>query len=93
MKTLPFPLVERVVKRSIAVFLLRSEEHAKSLMKTVVSIKIKNLAKYEKDWRRLKEAERLAEDPLTRWPHRFCGHFFMLKVIWKSAHTGSLKWH
>lgn len=46
---------------------LRSEEHAKSLMKTVVSIKIKNLAKYEKDWRRVKEAERLAEDPLTRF--------------------------
>ena len=48
------------------IFLFRSEEHAKSLMKTVVSIKIKNLAKYEKDWRRVKEAERLAEDPLTR---------------------------
>ena len=46
----------------------RSEEHAKTLMKTVVSIKIKNLAKYEKDWRRIKEAERLAEDPVTRWP-------------------------
>ena len=35
-------------------------------MKTVVGIKIKNLAKYEKDWRRKKEAERLAEDPVTR---------------------------
>merc|ERR1719430_2006843 len=46
---------------------LRSEEHAKTLMKTVVGIKIKNLAKYEKDWRRVKEAERLAEDPVTRF--------------------------
>jgi len=36
-------------------------------MKTVVGIKIKNLAKYEKDWRRKKEAERLAEDPVTRY--------------------------
>ena len=35
-------------------------------MKTVVGIKIKNLSKYEKDWRRKKEAERLAEDPVTR---------------------------
>ena len=35
-------------------------------MKTVVGIKIKNLSKYEKDWRRKKEAERLAEDPATR---------------------------
>merc|ERR1719357_1847698 len=46
---------------------LRSEDHAKTLMKTVVGIKIKNLAKYEKDWRRKKEAERLAEDPVTRY--------------------------
>eukprot|EP00090_Calanus_glacialis_P000348 TRINITY_DN10211_c0_g1_i1.p1 TRINITY_DN10211_c0_g1~~TRINITY_DN10211_c0_g1_i1.p1 ORF type:complete len:1017 (-),score=311.81 TRINITY_DN10211_c0_g1_i1:664-3714(-) len=46
---------------------LRSEEHAKQLMKTVCSIKIKKLAKYEKDWRNIKEAERLAEDPLTRY--------------------------
>ena len=46
---------------------VRSEEHAKTLMKTVVGIKIKNLSKYEKDWRRKKEAERLAEDPVTRW--------------------------
>merc|ERR1719225_954366 len=46
---------------------LRSEEHAKTLMKTVVGIKIKNLSKYEKDWRRKKEAERLAEDPVTRF--------------------------
>ena len=30
-------------------FLKRSEDHAKTLMKTVVGIKIKNLAKYEKD--------------------------------------------
>ena len=45
---------------------VRSEEHAKTLMKTVVGIKIKNLSKYEKDWRRKKEAERLAEDPVTR---------------------------
>merc|ERR1719430_2021499 len=46
---------------------LRSEDHAKTLMKTVVGIKIKNLSKYEKDWRRKKEAERLAEDPVTRF--------------------------
>ena len=45
---------------------VRSEDHAKTLMKTVVGIKIKNLHKYEKDWRRKKEAERLAEDPVTR---------------------------
>ena len=32
----------------------------------MVGIKIKNLSKYEKDWRRKKEAERLAEDPVTR---------------------------
>merc|ERR1740129_2361276 len=46
---------------------LRSEEHAKQLMKTVCSIKIKKLAKYEKEWRNIKEAERLAEDPLIRY--------------------------
>jgi len=46
---------------------LRSEDHAKSLMKTVCSIKIKKLAKYEKEWNNIKEAERLAEDPLTRF--------------------------
>ena len=51
-------------------FLKRSEDHAKTLMKTVVGIKIKNLAKYEKDWRRKKEAERLAEDPVTRCKRR-----------------------
>merc|ERR1711970_661304 len=44
-----------------------SEEHAKQLMKTVCGIKIKKLSKYEKDWRNIKEAERLAEDPLTRY--------------------------
>merc|ERR1719414_1284700 len=36
-------------------------------MKTVCGIKIKKLSKYEKDWRNIKEAERLAEDPLTRY--------------------------
>merc|ERR1712142_932825 len=46
---------------------LRSEEHAKQLMKTVCGIKIKKLSKYEKEWRNIKEAERLAEDPLTRY--------------------------
>jgi len=46
---------------------LRSEESARQLMKTVVSIKIKKLAKYEKEWANIKEAERLAEDPLTRF--------------------------
>merc|ERR1740129_1250047 len=46
---------------------LRSEEHAKQLMKTVVSIKIRKLAKYEKEWRQKQEEERLAEDPVTRF--------------------------
>ena len=36
-------------------------------MKTVVSIKIKKLLKYKKEWENIKEAERLAEDPLTRY--------------------------
>ena len=36
-------------------------------MKTVCGIKIKKLAKYEKDWRGIKEAERMAEDPVTRY--------------------------
>ena len=54
----------------------RSEEHAKTLMKTVVGIKIKNLSKYEKDWRRKKEAERLAEDPVTR-----CGKAQMMEMV------------
>ena len=36
-------------------------------MKTVCGIKIKKLAKYEKDWRLKKEEERLAEDPVTRY--------------------------
>ena len=46
---------------------LRSEEHAKQLMKTVCSIKIRKLAKYEKEWRQKQEEERLAEDPVTRF--------------------------
>ena len=46
---------------------LRSEEHAKHLMKTVVSIKIRKLNKYEKEWRHKLEEERLAEDPVTRY--------------------------
>merc|ERR1712098_769112 len=46
---------------------LRSEEHAKQLMKTVCGIKIKKLAKYEKEWRHKMEEERLAEDPVTRY--------------------------
>ncbi|XP_023338421.1 LOW QUALITY PROTEIN: rab GTPase-activating protein 1-like [Eurytemora carolleeae] len=46
---------------------LRSEDHAKSLMKTVCSITIKKLSKYEKEWRNIKEAERLAENPVTRY--------------------------
>ena len=54
------------MKISSSSTVVRSEEHAKTLMKTVVGIKIKNLSKYEKDWRRKKEAERLAEDPVTR---------------------------
>ena len=33
---------------------LRSEENAKYFMKTVSNIKIKKLAKYEKEWRNLK---------------------------------------
>ena len=36
-------------------------------MKTVCGIKIKKLAKYEKEWRLKKEEERLAEDPVTRY--------------------------
>ena len=56
-------------------FCIRSEEHAKTLMKTVVGIKIKNLSKYEKDWRRKKEAERLAEDPVTR-----CGETKLMEI-------------
>ena len=36
-------------------------------MKTVCGIKIKKLAKYEKEWRLKKEEERLAEDPVTRF--------------------------
>ena len=36
-------------------------------MKTVCGIKIKKLAKYEKEWSLKKEEERLAEDPLTRY--------------------------
>ena len=36
-------------------------------MKTVCSIKIKKLAKYEKEWRQKMEMERLAEDPVTRY--------------------------
>ncbi len=36
-------------------------------MKTVCSIKIRKLAKYEKEWRRKVEEERLAVDPLTRF--------------------------
>jgi len=46
---------------------MRSEEHAKSLMKTACSIKIKKLNKYQKEWSHIKEAERMAEDPLTRF--------------------------
>ena len=36
-------------------------------MKSVCSIKIKRLGKYEKEWRRKLEEERLAVDPLTRF--------------------------
>ncbi len=46
---------------------MRSEEHAKQLMKTVCSVKIKKLAKYEKEWRRRVEEERQAIDPATRF--------------------------
>merc|ERR1719228_3050937 len=46
---------------------LRSEDHARHLMKTACNIKIKKLQKFEKDYRRIKEAERLAEDPVTRF--------------------------
>lgn len=46
---------------------LRNEENSKYFMKTVCNIKIKKLSKYEKEWGNLKEAERLAEDPLTRY--------------------------
>ena len=33
---------------------MRSEEHAKSLMKTACSIKIKKLNKYQKEWSHIK---------------------------------------
>ena len=36
-------------------------------MKTVCGIKIRKLAKYEKEWRQKQEEERLAEDPVTRF--------------------------
>ena len=36
-------------------------------MKTVCGIKIKKLAKYEKEWKYKMEEERLAEDPVTRY--------------------------
>jgi hypothetical protein len=36
-------------------------------MKTVCSVKIKKLAKYEKEWRRRVEEERQAIDPATRF--------------------------
>ena len=39
----------------------------RQLMKTVCGIKIKKLAKYEKEWRQKVEEERLAEDPVTRF--------------------------
>ena len=37
------------------------------LMKTACNIKIKKLQKYKKEHANIKEAERLAEDPLTRY--------------------------
>ena len=46
---------------------MRSEEHAKQLMKTVCGVKIRKLAKYEKEWRRKMEEERQAVDPATRF--------------------------
>jgi len=46
---------------------LRSEEHAKQLMKTVCGVKIRKLGKYEKEWRRKMEEERQAVDPATRF--------------------------
>ena len=55
-------------------------------MKTVVGIKIKNLSKYEKDWRRKKEAERLAEDPVTR-----CGKTKLMEMTKVESHMRSGK--
>lgn len=46
---------------------LRSEDHARHLMRSACNIKIKKMAKYKKEWINRREQERLAEDPLTRY--------------------------
>ena len=45
----------------------RSEEHAKYLMEIAAGIKLKRLAKYEKEWAAIKAAERAREDPVIRY--------------------------
>ena len=44
----------------------RSEENAKQLMVVAKNIKLKKLAKYQKEWLVIKEAERQREDPVVR---------------------------
>ena len=45
----------------------RSEENAKHLMAVATAIKLKKLAKYEKEWLAIKAAERAREDPVVRF--------------------------
>ena len=44
----------------------RSEDHAKYLMEIAMTIKLKRLHKYEKEWANIKAAERAREDPVVR---------------------------
>lgn len=44
----------------------RSNDNAKHLMAVATSIKLKRLAKYQKEWLLIKEAERQREDPVVR---------------------------
>ena len=44
----------------------RSEDHARYLMEIAMSIKLKRLHKYEKEWTNIKAAERAREDPVVR---------------------------
>ena len=44
----------------------RSEENAKHLMAVATGIKLKKLAKYEKEWIAIKAQERAREDPVVR---------------------------
>merc|ERR1719412_976847 len=44
----------------------RNEENAKQLLRVAIGIKLKKMAKYEKEWLAIKEAERQREDPVIR---------------------------